>query len=75
MMYNRFFFPRERSSSLEGHSPEKILCELYHSYLSLAYCTSSNLSAMFMEKCVPVKLSQYVLDFSLSSGSHVNLQL
>ena len=27
---------------------------------------------MFMGQCVPVKLSQYLLDFSLSSGSHVN---
>ena len=25
---------------------------------------------MFMEQCVPVKHSQYLLDFSLSSGSH-----
>ena len=26
---------------------------------------------MFMEQCVPVKLSQYLLDFSLSYRSHV----
>ena len=30
---------------------------------------------MFMEQCVPVKLSQYLLDFSLSSGSHVKYSM
>ena len=76
MMYSRLF-PREHSSSLEGLSPEKIFfseaaVRTLPLYLSLAYCTSLNLSAMFMEQCVPVKLvSQYLLDFSLSYGSHV----
>ena len=73
MMHNR---PREHSSSLEGQSLEKIFfseaaVRTLPLYLSLAYCTSPNLSAMFMEQCVPVKLSQYLLDFSLSYGSHV----
>ena len=72
MMYNRFFSHGNVAAALKV-----IHLKRYCANFTTLSVTglSSKLSAMFMEQCVPVKLSQYLLDFFLSSGSHVNLQL